>query len=95
METSKEIIQKAKDRFKELEHKNLEWRSFYTGFLEAKAQQLTIPCSKQLKDKKVMPFEDWLKANKLQQINPNSYQKGNTTYNHAFIWQEYKKAQKA
>jgi hypothetical protein len=40
METSKEIIQQAKDRFKELEHKKLDWRSFYNGFLEAKVKNL-------------------------------------------------------
>lgn len=36
METSKEIIEQAKQRFKELKHKNYDWVSFYTGFLEAK-----------------------------------------------------------
>ena len=39
METSKEIIAEAKQRFKELKHKDLEWRSFYNGFLEAKSKQ--------------------------------------------------------
>ena len=34
METSAEIIEQAKNRFKELEHKGFEWRSFYNGFLE-------------------------------------------------------------
>lgn len=38
METSKEIIDRAKKRFKELEHKNYDWKSFYTGFLEATMQ---------------------------------------------------------
>jgi hypothetical protein len=38
METSKEIIDRAKKRFKELEHKNYDWKSFYTGFLEAAMQ---------------------------------------------------------
>ena len=38
MKTSKEIIDRAKKRFKELEHKNYDWRSFYTGFLEASMQ---------------------------------------------------------
>lgn len=32
---STELIQRAKDRFKDLEHKGYEWRSFYNGFLEA------------------------------------------------------------
>lgn len=31
---STEIIEKAKQRFKELEHKEYEWKSFYNGFLE-------------------------------------------------------------
>lgn len=31
---SAEIINKAKERFKELEHKEYEWKSFYNGFLE-------------------------------------------------------------
>jgi len=34
MESSQEIIAKAKKRFKELEHKEFEWKSFYNGFLE-------------------------------------------------------------
>ena len=34
METSTELIEQAKNRFKELEHKGFEWRSFYNGFLE-------------------------------------------------------------
>lgn len=42
MEASKEIIQQAKDRFKELKHKDFEWRSFYNGYLEAKSQQLDL-----------------------------------------------------
>ena len=37
METSSEIIEQAKKRFKELEHKGFDWRSFYNGFLEAEA----------------------------------------------------------
>ncbi len=36
METSPEIIEQAKNRFKELEHKGFEWRSFYNGFLEGR-----------------------------------------------------------
>lgn len=35
--TSSEIIEQAKKRFKELEHKGFDWRSFYNGFLEAEA----------------------------------------------------------
>lgn len=35
METSTEIIEQAKQRFKELEHKGYDWKSFYNGFLEA------------------------------------------------------------
>ena len=31
---STELIAKAKQRFKELEHKEFEWKSFYNGFLE-------------------------------------------------------------
>ena len=31
---STEIIEKAKQRFKELEHKEYEWKSFFNGFLE-------------------------------------------------------------
>ena len=31
---STEIINKAKERFKDLEHKGFEWKSFYNGFLE-------------------------------------------------------------
>lgn len=42
MEKSTDIINKAKERFKELEHKNFEWRSFYNGYLEAKAEQLAL-----------------------------------------------------
>lgn len=34
MKTSTEIIKKAEERFEELKHKGLEWRSFYNGFLE-------------------------------------------------------------
>ena len=40
MKKSKEIIQTAKDRYKELEHKNFDWRSFYNGYLEAVAQSI-------------------------------------------------------
>ena len=32
--SSTAIINKAKERFKELEHKGFEWRSFYNGFLD-------------------------------------------------------------
>lgn len=32
------LIQLAKDKFKELEHKDFEWRSFYNGFLEGFAK---------------------------------------------------------
>ena len=42
METSKEIIEQAKQRFKDLEHKNFDWRSFFNGYLEAQAKQLII-----------------------------------------------------
>lgn len=31
--TSTEIIENAKDKFKELGHKDYEWRSFYNGYL--------------------------------------------------------------
>lgn len=34
MVSSTELIAKAKQRFKELEHKEFEWKSFYNGFLE-------------------------------------------------------------
>jgi len=37
METSKEIIEQAKKRFKELKHKKYDEPSFFAGFLEAKA----------------------------------------------------------
>ena len=33
--SSSELIEKAKERFKQLEHKEYEWKSFYNGFLEA------------------------------------------------------------
>jgi hypothetical protein len=39
---SKEIIKQAKQRFKELEHKQFEWRSFYNGYLEGQVKQLII-----------------------------------------------------
>ena len=42
METSKQIIEQAKQRFKELEHKGYDWSSFYNGFLEAKALNMRI-----------------------------------------------------
>ena len=42
METSKQIIEQAKKRFKELEHKGYDWSSFYNGFLEAKALNLPV-----------------------------------------------------
>jgi hypothetical protein len=38
METSTEVIARAKKRFKELEHKGYDWKSFYNGFLEAAMQ---------------------------------------------------------
>ncbi len=31
---STEIVEKAKERYKELQHKDFTWRSFYNGFLE-------------------------------------------------------------
>lgn len=31
---SEEIIKKVKERYKELEHKGYDWKSFYNGFLE-------------------------------------------------------------
>lgn len=34
---STELIRSAKDKFKELEHKGYEWRSFYNGYLAAHA----------------------------------------------------------
>lgn len=34
MEVSTEIIDKAKKRYKELQHKEITWRSFYNGYLE-------------------------------------------------------------
>ena len=34
MKTSTEIINKAKERFKQLEDKLFNWKSFYNGFLE-------------------------------------------------------------
>ena len=37
-ETSKEIIAEAKQRFQELKHKDLDWKSFYNGYLEAKVK---------------------------------------------------------
>lgn len=37
METSKEIIKQAKQRFKDLKHKKYDEPSFFAGFLEAKA----------------------------------------------------------
>ena len=40
MKTSEEVIQQAKERFKELEHKNFDWRSFYNGYLEAFAESI-------------------------------------------------------
>ena len=43
MKTSKEVIQQAKERFKELEHKNFDWRSFYNGYLEAFAETIPPP----------------------------------------------------
>jgi len=42
METSKEIIEQATQKFKELKHKNYDWSSFYNGFLEAKALSMRI-----------------------------------------------------
>ncbi len=33
--SSSELIEKARARFKQLEHKGYEWKSFYSGFLEA------------------------------------------------------------
>ena len=32
--TSQEIINKVKERYKELEHRGYDWNSFYNGFLE-------------------------------------------------------------
>jgi len=40
METSKEIIEQAKKRFKELKHKKYDEPSFFAGFLEAKASNM-------------------------------------------------------
>jgi hypothetical protein len=34
MDTSTEIINKAKERFEGLKHKGFDWKSFYNGFLE-------------------------------------------------------------
>lgn len=34
MMDSTKLVAKAKQRFKELEHKEFEWKSFYNGFLE-------------------------------------------------------------
>ena len=42
METSEEIINKAIEKFNNLEDKELDWRSFYTGYLEAQAEQLAL-----------------------------------------------------
>ena len=53
METSAEIIEQAKNRFKELEHKGFEWRSFYNGFLEGsldKAEPFCETCKSGLID---------------------------------------------
>ncbi len=33
--SSSELIEKAKERFKQLRHKEYEWKSFCNGFLEA------------------------------------------------------------
>ena len=34
MKTSTEIINKAKERYSDLQHKGFNWKSFYNGFLE-------------------------------------------------------------
>jgi hypothetical protein len=39
---SKQIIKQAKKRFKELENKQFEWRSFYNGYLEGQVKQLIL-----------------------------------------------------
>jgi len=38
--TNSGLLDKAKERFKELEHKGWEWRSFYNGFLEGASEAL-------------------------------------------------------
>ena len=37
---SKELIGNASKRFKELEHKNWDWKSFYNGWLEGRTKLL-------------------------------------------------------
>jgi len=34
------LLERAKERFAELEHKGWEWRSFYNGFLEGASEAL-------------------------------------------------------
>ena len=38
--TSTKLIALAKERYKQLEHKEFEWRSFYNGFLEGFAKHI-------------------------------------------------------
>jgi len=38
--SSKEIIGDVKERFKELEHKGLDWKSFYSGWIEGRTSIL-------------------------------------------------------
>lgn len=40
IETSTEWIGRSKERFKELAHKKFDWRSFYNGWLEGRAEFL-------------------------------------------------------
>lgn len=77
----------GKDRIKQINSNEI--ADFVNKYLEAINY---TRCCTTLKDKKVTPFEDWFTALGVVQVNPNCYQRGNTTYNHALMWQEYKKS---
>jgi len=62
MKKSEEIIEQAKQRFKELEHKQFEWRSFYNGYLEGQVKQLIITDVSQQREL-LKAFKEW-EANK-------------------------------